>query len=173
MGQRASRFDTLLGVGDGGGLDCADPDRQVALTLAFAKQHDRLVGRHLDPDAHHVNWLHARSLPPRRGPGRLLLRPRRSGPSWPSPARHAGERSAPPTRGSPPRHDRGRRPHVRADRRDDLLDQPGLAVGRRLERTQVTRLDAVGGQLTCRLGDHDGVTVELLVARSRPRSGRS
>ena len=41
--------DALLLEGDRGGLDGADPDRQVADAVLLAQQHDRLVGRQLDP----------------------------------------------------------------------------------------------------------------------------
>ncbi len=63
MGQGSRRLNALLGIGNGGGLDCTDPDRQVSLTTAFAKQHDWLVRRHLYPDSDHVNGFHAFTLP--------------------------------------------------------------------------------------------------------------
>ena len=40
-----------------------DPDRQVALARDFSKQHDGLIGGHLDSNADHVNFSHQFSLP--------------------------------------------------------------------------------------------------------------
>ena len=62
VGQRPRRDDALLGEGDRGGLDRADPDRQVALPRHLAQQHDRLVRGHLDPDSHDIDFAHAFTL---------------------------------------------------------------------------------------------------------------
>ena len=139
--QGSRRLDTLLGVGDGGGLDRADPDGQVALTVALAQQHDGLVRRHLDPDADHVDWLHDVSL--------LRIREVRfsdadPGPAAPSPARRAAGRvSAASARVVSSARPWASAPRPRIQRGHHLLDEPGLAVGGRLERAQVARLDAV------------------------------
>ena len=54
-------------------------------------------------------------------------------------------------------------------RRDELLEQRRLAVGRRPERAQVARVDAV----TCQLRAHScDVDVRLRVALVGPRAGR-
>ena len=52
----------LEGVHDGGRLRRTDEDRQVALPLVLAQQHDRLVRGNLDSNAHQRQTDHA--LPP-------------------------------------------------------------------------------------------------------------
>ena len=60
MGQRPGRLDALLLVRDRGRLDRADPDRQVAVALDLAEQHDRLVAGQLDPHPDHAQLAHRR-----------------------------------------------------------------------------------------------------------------
>ena len=144
------RHDALLGERDRGGLDRADPDRQVAVAVHLAQQHDRLVGGHLDPDTHDVELAHTVTLPRARGsarraspPGRARVRtPGRRGRS-PALTRAACSRtdSAASSRAVSSARARGLGPRWRAQRRDHLLDQADLAVGGGLERPQVTRLE--------------------------------
>ncbi|GAB3070945.1 hypothetical protein GCM10027053_39740 [Intrasporangium mesophilum] len=63
MRQRARGHDPLLGIGDRSRLSGADPDREIATTVALAQQHDRLVGRHLDPDAKDIDLSHVSTVP--------------------------------------------------------------------------------------------------------------
>ena len=145
VGQRARRHDALLGERDGGGLAGADPDGQVA------------VARRTRAAARSAGWRASRP-----GHRRRRARSRRS-PYAARPARALpadGQRR----RGRERRtHERGVQPHrqrrqlagglvgagpsppgcAAAHRRDDLLDQAGLAVGRGAERPQVPGLEAV------------------------------
>src|SRR6516164_752841 len=84
MRQWTRRLDSLLFKGDRGGLGLADPDRQVAVTVGFAQQQNRLVLRLLDANADDANFTHlclpsapaAVSMPdlPRRRGGRPCRR---------------------------------------------------------------------------------------------------
>src|SRR5690606_15038006 len=77
MGEGPRRLDPLLLVGDRGGLDRTDPDRQVPLAVDLLEQHDRLVAGQLDPNPDHAQLAHysaSVSFPPlperyTRGPG--------------------------------------------------------------------------------------------------------
>ena len=51
VGHGPRGLDALEGEGDGRGLDRADPDGQVALSVDLLQEHDRLVRRKLDPHA--------------------------------------------------------------------------------------------------------------------------
>jgi hypothetical protein len=62
VGQRAGRGDALLLERDRGGLNGADPDRQVPGSIYFLEQHDRLAGGEFDADAQDFQCLH-RDLP--------------------------------------------------------------------------------------------------------------
>src|SRR5207342_382557 len=64
VGQWTGWDDALLRERDRGGLYRADPDGQVALAGHLTEKHDRLVRRHLDPDAHDIHFAHAFTLPP-------------------------------------------------------------------------------------------------------------
>ena len=76
--------DALLGEGDRGGLDGADPDRQVALTVDLAQQHDRLVRGHLDPDTRRRPSAHGATLARRRRRDPRASRQRRSSEASPA-----------------------------------------------------------------------------------------
>ena len=65
--QRSRRLHTLLGVGDGRGLGGADPDGQVAGTVALTEQDDGLRRGHLDADSEDIEQDHG---------------PHRSRPTW-------------------------------------------------------------------------------------------
>ena len=129
VGQRPGRHDALLGVGDRGRLGGPDPDRQVAVTVALPQQHDRLVGRHLDPDADDIELSHPVNRTPLsrgarsavRGPARRVTR---AACSREQQRRAISAPRRPVPRASP-------RPRARADH---LLDQADLAVGRGPER---------------------------------------
>ena len=64
MGQRPGGLHALLLEGDGGGLDGADPDRQITHAVLLAEQDDWLIGGefHSDPDDSHR--MHVDDLPP-------------------------------------------------------------------------------------------------------------
>ena len=59
VGQRPGGLDALLLERDRGGLDRADPDRQIAVAVGLAQQEDRLVRGQFDPDAHDAHLAHA------------------------------------------------------------------------------------------------------------------
>jgi hypothetical protein len=67
MSERPRRNLATLGIGDRGGLDGTDPDRQIALTAHLAQQHDRLIRRQLHPDTDDVELVHASHSTPRPG----------------------------------------------------------------------------------------------------------
>ena len=152
--QRARRHDALLGEGDRGRLDGADPDRQVALTRRLAQQHDRLVGGHLDPDSDDIDLAHAVQPTPRQRGS--------PGATWASRDQRAravrlDQRGVQPDRQRAELGRPSRRPGpallvaLPGQRADDLLDQPDLAVGRGLERPDVPRLEPERGELRDRL----------------------
>lgn len=58
------RNNPLLRVCDCGGLDGADPDRQIPLSTRLAQEHDRIIGGHLHADTDNVKGLHASRVAP-------------------------------------------------------------------------------------------------------------
>jgi hypothetical protein len=58
VGHRPRRADALLLERDRGGLDRADPDRQVPLALALLEQQDRLVAGQLDANPDDSKFQH-------------------------------------------------------------------------------------------------------------------
>ena len=155
VGQRPRRHDALLGEGDRGGLDGADPDRQVAVPRHLAQQHDGLVGGHLHPDTDHVDFAHTAHPTPGRKRA-VRSGPWRSGPRRPALTSVACSRTdsaaicviASSARAAPRRRGRG------ASVRHDLLDEADLAVRGGLERPQVPRLEAERRELAGGLRDH-------------------
>src|SRR5699024_706526 len=77
VGERPGGRHPLLGKRDGRGLHTTDPDRQVAITIGFFEQDNRLVRGHLNPDADDLHVLHSGSAPRGVMPaGRSSLLPR-------------------------------------------------------------------------------------------------
>ena len=114
-----------------------DPDRQVALALDLAQQHDRLVGGHLDADAHDVELRMRQPTPSARSRRRTAGRstPQLGSPS-PDLTSAACSRtdSAASSRIASSARCCAVRVALPRQRRHDLLDEPDLAVGRHLER---------------------------------------
>src|SRR5690606_28623663 len=69
VGHRPGRHHTLLGERDRGGLDGADPDREVTLPRGLAQQNYRLVGGHFNTDTDDVELVHVATVPGLRGSG--------------------------------------------------------------------------------------------------------
>jgi hypothetical protein len=66
VGERTGELHVLLLVGDGGGLDGADPDRQVPVAFGLFEQDHGLVARefHADPDyGHHPHRFASNGSP--------------------------------------------------------------------------------------------------------------
>src|SRR5699024_8697369 len=115
VGERPGGRHPLLGKRDGRGLHTTDPDRQVAITIGFFEQDNRLVRGHLNPDADDLHVLHSGSVPRVVMPaGRSSLLPR-----WIRSRgrnRHPSLQSSPEAGGrkpSGPSRRRGRAPHGR------------------------------------------------------------
>ena len=161
VGQRARRDDALLGEGDRGRLDGADPDRQVALPRRLAQQHERLVRRHLHPDSDDIDLAHAVSLLSGAvGPRPQAAGQRRRRPVLTSAACSRTDSAASSAAVSAARA-AALSSRLPRDRVDDLLDQPDLAVGGGLEGPDVPRLEPERGELGDRLRDDERVGVEV------------
>ena len=179
--------DALLGERDGGGLDRADPDRQIAVARGLLQQDDRLVGRELDSDTDHGELDHSET--PLRSCERLPK-------TYTGDARASPDQSPadqPPSAGRSP--DRTRVACSRTDRlassratssarprasglrcrtsgATTCLDQSDLALGRGPEGPQVARLEPEPAHRRDRLGDHQRVAVVVarrLRASTRPK----
>ena len=157
MGERPGRHDPLLGEGDRGGLDRADPDRQVTLPGdSFSSTIGWLEGistRTPTTSSLHTLLRFAGSDPCSTYTGAGVRVPVRSHrPSCPQPERTsvACSRTDRPASSRAASSARSRAPRVALaahQRRDDLLDQPDLALGGGPERPQVAGAQAERGHL--------------------------
>ena len=159
VGQRSRRLDPLLRVGDGGGLRRTDPDGQVAVAVTLSQQHDRVVGRHLDPDPEDVQNLHSPTVPRRPMD---VVRPRLK----PSLTRAACRADAQP-QASPPSGRLGRRVRLaRGAGATTCWTRPISRSAAVRKRPQVPGLDAVCREAGSRVRDGQGGLA--VVTRRRP-----